>query len=123
MPHVFFCFLGCWHTTDEFASDHELLNEEVSLLASFLYVIDASLCMGESKGKEGYKTETYHFAWADQREKQGYNWKEGYNSNISQESYAHNWWINLWSKGVAILTHNALSQLFTRFHIQGVTWI
>ena len=37
------------------------------------------------------------------------------------ECYAHNWQINLWYKGVAIPTHNVISQLFIRLYIQSIT--
>ena len=70
------------------------------VIVYFMYIITNTcpqLCM-------------YHFAWADQRAKQGYNW------GVSWESYAHDWWINLWSKSVAIPTHNVMSQLLHVLH-------
>ena len=46
-----------------------------------LIIICIALC-GQIKGPSRHTTEMY-------------SWKEGYNWNVSQESYVHDWWINL----------------------------
>ena len=55
-----------------------------SFILRLVSMLHVSLCGGGSKAK------------------QGYNW------NVYQKSYIHNWWINLRSKDVTIPTHNVI---------------
>ena len=57
------------------------LADEILLSLEIFKIICITL-RGQIKGPSRNTTEMYI-------------WKEGYNSNVSWESYAHDWWINL----------------------------
>ena len=71
------------------------------------YITICTTLRGQIKGKSRDTTKIYP-------------WKEGYIWKVSWESYANNWWITLWSKGIAIPTHNAMSHSYSQGFIYKV---